>query len=283
MDKIEKFTGVRAPKEKRATNRDVAKLAGVSVATVSYVVNGRKDQHISEATIKKVYQSMNFLNYSPNLYAVGLNTKQPESIVVRSSKTVNHFTEIEILYFMQSLNPLCEKLGYQLSYSMEKRPTQMAATACVCFDMPNDEFHTLSNENYIPMIAIDSLINDPIFYQVTLDYEKLRDEATKHFGNDDFRYVCVKPQNENVRNAILSLFPTVEFISAPADVRRIEESSCNIALSQPLLFSVFGNIDENRLFKYGDYLESRAQIVLDCIQKAKNRQKASDSEHFIEL
>ena len=97
MSNVGEFSGVRAPKEKRATNRDVAKLAGVSVATVSYVINGRKDQHISEATIKKVYQAMNFLNYSPNLYAVGLNTQQPESRVIRSSKNVNHFTEIEIL------------------------------------------------------------------------------------------------------------------------------------------------------------------------------------------
>ena len=51
------------PVKKRATNRDVAKMAGVSVATVSYVVNGREDQHISEATKKRVFHIINLKSY----------------------------------------------------------------------------------------------------------------------------------------------------------------------------------------------------------------------------
>ena len=35
---------------------------------------------------------MNFLNYAPNPYAVGLNTKQSHSIVVRAPKNVDFFT-----------------------------------------------------------------------------------------------------------------------------------------------------------------------------------------------
>lgn len=45
-----------SPERKKITNKDVAKFAGVSVATVSYVMNGRTDQRISESTRKKVLQ-----------------------------------------------------------------------------------------------------------------------------------------------------------------------------------------------------------------------------------
>ena len=48
--------------EKKPTVKDVAKQAGVSVATVSYIMNDRKDQKISEATRKKVLQIANLLN-----------------------------------------------------------------------------------------------------------------------------------------------------------------------------------------------------------------------------
>lgn len=283
MNEEKDATNTRQSEKKRATNRDVARLAGVSVATVSYVMNDRKDQHISEATKKKVYQAMNILNYAPNHYAVGLNTKQLQSIAVRSATNVSLYSEAELLYFLRQFRPVCARNGYQLLYSLEKRPAQIASTACLCFDMSDEEFHALAGENYIPVVAVESLINDPLFYQVTTDYDKVCAAAERHFGNAPFAYVCIAPGNAAVRQKIEQTFAHAVFTSEIADIRAQIEPFENIVLTQPFLFAVFDAIRDKRVLRYDGHLAARAQTVFDCVQKALNRLLLPDEAHFIAL
>lgn len=264
---------------KKATIRDVANLAGVSVATVSYIINGREDQRISEATKKKVWQAINFLNYTPNPYAVGLNTDQLHTVVVRSPKGVSPLMEAEILCFMRQLNSLCEERGYALTYSMDKRAMKIAASACVCFGMPKADFYSLAGENFIPVVAVESPIDDPIFYQITPDYKKLSSCAQSFFG-DDFAYVCVKPCDEEAERDILGNFCKVYFLSSFSQIAEIAEE--NIALSQPSLLPYF-DLPAKRVYRYPDYADRRAKTVMDSIVKALGRLNIEDEEHFIKL
>ena len=60
-----------------ATLKDVAKETGLTVSTVSRVLNNRG--YISEETRKKVYEAMKKLNYRPNEVA------RPETVEVSST------------------------------------------------------------------------------------------------------------------------------------------------------------------------------------------------------
>ena len=79
------------PSKKRSTSLDVAKLAGVSRTTVSFVLNEVSSVSISDATRKRVFDAAKKLNYSPNIagkklvsgksYTIGLVLCQsPEQI-----------------------------------------------------------------------------------------------------------------------------------------------------------------------------------------------------------
>lgn len=61
-----------------ATLKDVARLAGVSVSTVSHVINGRSD--IPERTAAKVRKAMEMLDYRPNRLARALIKDRSERI-----------------------------------------------------------------------------------------------------------------------------------------------------------------------------------------------------------
>lgn len=65
---------------KHATIKDVAKKAGVSITTVSFVVNKRPDVIISEAVKKRVWEAARDLDYHPSAMAAGLAGKRTRNI-----------------------------------------------------------------------------------------------------------------------------------------------------------------------------------------------------------
>jgi DNA-binding LacI/PurR family transcriptional regulator len=62
------------------TIKDVAKRAGVSITTVSFVLNKRPDVAISEAVRKRVREAARVLDYHPSAMAAGLAGKRTRNI-----------------------------------------------------------------------------------------------------------------------------------------------------------------------------------------------------------
>src|SRR3954452_25595842 len=73
------------PRLKKATLTDVARRAGVSVTTASYILNGRTAQmRISAATERRVQAAMHDLDYRPNWSARTLRGSSTQTIGVIS-------------------------------------------------------------------------------------------------------------------------------------------------------------------------------------------------------
>jgi DNA-binding LacI/PurR family transcriptional regulator len=64
------------------TIKDVAKAAGVSITTVSFVLNRRSDMVISQAVQKKVLEAAEKLDYHPSALAAGLAGKRTRNLGV---------------------------------------------------------------------------------------------------------------------------------------------------------------------------------------------------------
>ncbi|HEX9972719.1 MAG TPA: LacI family DNA-binding transcriptional regulator [bacterium] len=76
------------------TIKDVAKKAGVSLSTVSLVINHKKN--VSEETVKKVQQAIDEFNYHPSRSAQGLASKKTGNIGF--VLTSDHFSRAEPFY-----------------------------------------------------------------------------------------------------------------------------------------------------------------------------------------
>lgn len=91
-----------------ATIKDVAERAGVSIATVSYVLNNRAN--VSPKTREKVLKAARELNYSPNRIAKSLKTKKTHTIgVITEDITVFNTPDI-----IDGINKFTGKCGYHV-------------------------------------------------------------------------------------------------------------------------------------------------------------------------
>ena len=96
------------------TLKDVAREAHVSVATVSYIINNRPDQKISDATRKKVLQIANLLGYTPNPVAKSLATGKKDLVgIVYRLRENTPSRNMEILHFIDLLAQRLNPHGYE--------------------------------------------------------------------------------------------------------------------------------------------------------------------------
>lgn len=92
-----------------ATRRDVAERAGVSVATVSYVLNRTKN--VTPEVRKRVLTAARELDYHPNLLARSLSTKRTRHVAMLIDNLHNpHYCEI-----LEGAQQLASEKGYIVS------------------------------------------------------------------------------------------------------------------------------------------------------------------------
>lgn len=101
-----------------ATLADIAKLAGVSVATASRVINNRG--YLSEQTKAKVHSAMKELNYQPNNLARSLHGKQTHLVGVIVPTIANPFfaelvSKIEAALFINGDKMILCNANYNLA------------------------------------------------------------------------------------------------------------------------------------------------------------------------
>lgn len=197
---------------KKPTAKDVAIAAGVSVATVSYVLNNKEGQKISEDTRKKVLQMANLLHYVPSHEAKSLATGKNNLIgILYHIKEESPSRNLEIMHLV---NLLVERFG-RMNYSTiiipyDQEAADMAPNrmldGIIAIDIPEDGFKRIADKYYVPVICMDMIVNDFLFYQIYTDMQTLSLEAREYLG-DDFFLLTDTYDNEKYQKYICSIVP----------------------------------------------------------------------------
>lgn len=198
--------------EKKVTVKDVAREAGVSVATVSYIMNNRTDQKISSETRKKVLQIANLLNYRPSHAAISLATGKSNVIgVAYYLDPCTPSRNMEITTFVNMLIERMNRMKYDILFMpvTEEEDTitgNRNINAVIAIDLTRQQFVNLSEKCFVPVINVDMIVSDDLFYQIYTDYPYLISKAMEITGRDSYLLID-KFANENFLSFIKETVP----------------------------------------------------------------------------
>ncbi|WP_332631825.1 LacI family DNA-binding transcriptional regulator [Halalkalibacter flavus] len=165
-----------------ATIREVAKKAGVSVATVSRVINGTG--RVKKATEEKVLDIVKQLNYTPSSIAVSLNNKKSKTIGLLLPDITNPF----FAELAKGVEEVAKKKGYTVILCNSNGDLQSELDHLQVLEQKYVDgiilsSHTLTyshiEECKIPIVSIDRTLDGKLSSVTSKNYEGAM-LATRH-------------------------------------------------------------------------------------------------------
>ncbi len=189
---------------RKITIRDVAKYAGVSPATVSYVINGVNK--VSEETKERVLLAISQLNYQPDFTAISLSKRKSNMIGVIMPLVGDTLAPIlkENQYFNELLSGVefvCRKSGYDfvisgISKSEECKNWVMRRNLDALIVLGKFPLHVFKEMKTlsIPLVFVDSF-EDYVYeyHNIRIDDELGGYLGTKHLLDLGHRNICFVP------------------------------------------------------------------------------------------
>lgn len=196
---------------KHATIKDIASMANVSVATVSYILNNTPGKSISEETRRRVLSAAQELNYYPSASAQRLKTNRAKCIAVRLKYNL---TMPRCHQMIQGIRTYLASRGYSILLASYDDRGSLAGCMDACMSGQADGLIYIAAEGIgilpnemnrirewgIPVSAIDCMGSVPDVSSVVYDYySSSRDRMDVLIQNGFRKFLYLRPAYRNYK------------------------------------------------------------------------------------
>jgi LacI family transcriptional regulator len=195
--------------KKYPTTKDIAKLAGVSRTTVSFVLNNRTDVKISEGTRQKVLDIAKELDYHPHAIATSLVKNKTKTIgLILCQQLGSVFSDAFLPRVILGVSTVAQKRGYKIllqyveevtkkdTYYHMVRENRIDGIILSGPRSDDEELHKLKDEDF-PIVLMGQ-INDDSFSCSDINNVKAAKKAVQHLishGHERIAIITNAPLN----------------------------------------------------------------------------------------
>ena len=232
---------------------DIAGSAGVSLATVSRVLN--HPEKVKKATRDKVLRIIKEKGYKPNANARGLASRKSTTVAV----IVPTLTRASIAESIQGIDDSAKKYGYSIRLFVNNNKEEekelwgdviASSVDGILFmnDEMSEEVLELSNASPVPVVFVNANANSKQYCSVSIDNEECAYNITKQM---------IEKGNKKIVFITTSHFFSINELKVKGYKRAMEEAK----LPYEVIDST-GKLDQNEV-QYREYLEhNHPEVVL---------------------
>ncbi|MEL6556713.1 MAG: LacI family DNA-binding transcriptional regulator [Bacteroidota bacterium] len=230
---------------KKVSITDIAKKAGVSIASVSYVMNGiEKEKRVSEEVANKIRETAALLNYQPNHIAKSLKQGSTKTIGLVVADISNSFfgdmaKAIEEEASKHAYTVIFGNSNEDFSKSRNLVNTLMSrqVDGLIVTPVQGGESKIQKLSNKMPLVFVDRYIENESINYVILDNYAASYDAVEQLYNKGFRKTAIVGYDSDMmhiqerfrgyREAMKRFNPDVETLVGTVSYQSIEEDIAN--------------------------------------------------------
>jgi len=185
-------------KQSKVSIKDIAKVLGISTTTVSFVINGKAKNRISEEVIEKVEDYIEKVDYRPNSSAQSLRTGKSKTILYMAEDISDPFFST----IAKEMEELALKNGYKIIYCSTENKKNRALQLLDFFKEKQidafiitppedfeDEIKQLISENH-KVVLFDRYYSSFKHNYVVLDNYESSKKSVEHLIDNGFNNIA---------------------------------------------------------------------------------------------
>ena len=172
--------------KKRATIKDIARETGLSIATVSRVINKKKG-HYNEETKNIVEKAIKKLKYKPHMGAINLKTQKTRTIGFVAPELDSFYNEVYLGSQDYAFKHKYSTFLFNTNYNKELEELQIENLlnrrvdgVMLASGLVNNKLVYKFLEDNVPVVSIENIKDDSNIPAVILDNYKYSKLAVKH-------------------------------------------------------------------------------------------------------